>query len=212
VRVLATSLASSLRGVALSPDGRWAASVGGQDDTVCVRDVSDGSVVWRQSHGADNWCGVTFSPDGRWLVIGGRGEFCFYQVGSWRPLARLPREPRSLSSSVAFTRDGGLLAVVQGRNRIELHDTTNLPPRHLATLEIPGPAGVWGLSLSPDGTRLAAITDYNVIALWDLRRLRQDLTALALDWQTTSGPPPGHDEKPAEALTVEVLRAGTAPR
>jgi WD40 repeat protein len=150
------------------------------------------------------WCGATFSPDGRWLVIGTRSEFVFLEVGSWEPKARLPREPRSLSSSVAFTRDGKLLALVQGRNRIELRDATTLPPRHLATLEIPGPAGVWGLGLSPDGTRLAATTDYNVIALWDLRRLRQELAALGLDWEMAAYQR-AEDEKPAEPLSVEVL-------
>jgi serine/threonine protein kinase/WD40 repeat protein len=200
-----------LWGVALSPDGRRAASVGGRDGTVCVWDVAHGTVEWRSPYGHDMWCRATFSPDGRWLVIGTRSEFVFLEVGSWKPQARLQREPRSLYSSVAFTHDGGLLALVQGRNRIELHDAATLPPRHLATLEIPGPAGVWGLSLSPDGTRLAATTDYNVIALWDLRRLRQNLAALGLDWEAEAYPPPEHDEKPAGALALEVL-ADKAPR
>ena len=76
-----------------------------------------------------------------------------------------------------------MLALGQGRNRIQLYDAGTLPLRHLATLETPGPASLTGLSLSPAGTRLAATTDYNVIALWDLRRLRQELAALDLDWE-----------------------------
>jgi hypothetical protein len=39
-----------------------------------------------------------------------------------------------------------------------------LPFGHLATLEIPEPASLMGLSLSPDGTRLAATTERNVVA------------------------------------------------
>jgi WD40 repeat protein len=102
-------------------------------------------------------------------------------VGSWELRDRLPRDPRSLFSLVSFTRDGGLLALGQGRNRIDLHDAASR--RHLATLETPpGPASLTGLCLSPDGTRLAATTDYNLIALWDLRQLRQELAALGLDW------------------------------
>jgi WD40 repeat protein len=199
-----------LWGVTLSPDGRWAASVGGLDNTVCVWDVARGDVVRRLPHGRDRWCGATFSPDGRWLVIGVRSEFCFWEVGSWEPKARLPREPRSLCSSVAFTPDGRLLALVQGRNRIHLHDAATL--RQLATLEVPGPADLWGLSLSPDGTRLAANTDYNVIALWDLRRLRQELAALDLDWEMPPYPPPGNAAEPVGVLSVEVLPAPEGSR
>jgi WD40 repeat protein len=190
-------------GVALSPDGRWAASVGRPDDDACVWDVARGTVVCRFPYERDAWCAATFSPDGRWLVIGVRRDFCFYQVGSWERKARLPREPRSLCGAVAFTDDGRLLALVQGRNRIHLHDAVTL--RHLATLEIPEPAGLWGLSLSPDGTRLAASTDYNTIVLWDLRRLRQGLASLDLDWEIPAYPPAGDDEKAAEPLSVQIL-------
>jgi serine/threonine protein kinase/WD40 repeat protein len=171
---------NGLHGVALSPDGRWAASVGDPEDTVCVWDVARGTVGHRSFYGGDNWCRATFSPDGRWLVIGVRSDFYFREVGSWEVKARLSRDPRSLYSPVAFTQDGGLLAVVDGRNRIHLHEGDTLRP--LATLEIPGPANVSGLALSADGARLAATTDNDVIALWDLRRLRGELAALDLDW------------------------------
>jgi hypothetical protein len=104
-----------------------------------------------------------------------------------------------------------LLALAQGRNRIPLHDAATL--RHLATSETPaGPASLTGLSLSPDGTRLAANTDYYVLAFWDLRRLRQELTALDLDWEMPPYPSPPHDDRPVEPLKVEVLPAGGAPR
>jgi WD40 repeat protein len=189
--------------VALSPDGRWAASVGASDDTVCVWDVERGTVVHRLPHVLDSWCGATFSPDSRWLVIGVRTDFSFLEIGSWQEKARLPREPRSLCSTAAFTPDGRLLAVVQGRNRVHLHDAATL--RHLATLETPaGPASLTGLSLSPDGTRLAAATDYNVVALWDLRRLRQELAALDLDWAMPPYPPAEQGAEPVQPLTVEI--------
>jgi WD40 repeat protein len=196
--------------VALSPDGRWAASVGNPDDTVCVWDVPRGTAVWRFPYGHDMWCGATFSPDGRWLVVAVRSHFSFREVGSWEEKGRLPREPRSLCSTVAFTRDGRLLALIQGRNRIHLHDAATL--RHLATLEVPGSGSLWGLSLSPDGTRLAATSDYNVMALWDLRRLRRELAALDLDWERPPYPPAEPAAEAAWALTVEVLPAPTGPR
>jgi WD40 repeat protein len=196
-----------LRAVALSPDGRWAASVGGPGDAVCVWDVARGKIVRRLSQ-QGGYGGATFSPEGRWLVTGARGEFCFWEVGSWERKARLARDPRSLFSSVAFTRDGRLLALVDGRNRIRLYGAAALPLRPLATLETPeGPANLTGLSLSPDGTRLAATTDYNVIALWDLRRLRQELAALDLDWEMPPYPAATQAVEPVRALTVEIRGA-----
>jgi serine/threonine protein kinase/WD40 repeat protein len=196
-----------LFGVAVSPDGRWAVSVGGRGDAVCVWDVDGGTLVRRLPHGGE-YGGATFSPDGRWLVTGFRGsDFCFWEVGSWKLQARLARGPRSLCDSVAFARDGRLLALVEGRDRIALHDAATLPPRRLATLETPGPASLMGLSLSPDGTRLAATTEYGVVVLWDLRRLRQELAALDLDWEMPPYPPAEAVGEPVLPLTLEIQAA-----
>jgi WD40 repeat protein len=197
-----------LWGVALSPNDRWAASVGDPDGTVCVWEVSRGTVVWRLPYGHDMWCGATFSPDGRWLVIGTRSDFFFLEVGSWEQKGRLPRDLRSLSSSVSFACEGRLLALVEGRNRVRLYDAATLPPRTLGTLETPeGPANLIGLSLSSDGTRLAATTEHSMIALWDLRRLRQELAALDLGWEMPPYPSAAQAAEPVQALTVEIRGA-----
>jgi WD40 repeat protein len=198
-----------LFGVALSPDGRWAVSAALRVEPVSVWDVARGTLVRRLPHSGE-YPGATFSPDSRTLVTGARTEFCFWEVGSWTLKARLPRPPRSLYSQVAFARDGRLLALGQGRNRIELYDAASL--RRLAALENPGPASLSGVSLSPDGTRLAATTEDNVIALWDLRRIRQELAALDLDWEMPPYPPSGQAAGPVAALTAEVLTAPTSPR
>jgi WD40 repeat protein len=206
IRRLGTEV--GLCGVALSPDGRWAVSVGGPDDAVCVWDVARATLVRRLPHGGEYGAG-TFSPDGRWLVTGFRSDFCFWEVGSWERKAHLPRDARGLFSPVAFARDGRLLALVKGRNRIHLYDSATLPLRHLATLETPeGLANLTGLGLSPDGTRLAATTDYSVIALWDLRRLRQELAALDLDWEMPPYPAAEPAAEPVQALTVKIQGAG----
>jgi serine/threonine protein kinase/WD40 repeat protein len=197
--------------VAISPDGRWAVSAAGNpDQDFCVWDVAGGIRVRRFSSGG-SYPTAMFSPDGRTLVTSVRTRFSFWDVGSWELKAALPRAPRSLEGLVAFTRDGRLLALSQGRHQIQLHDAATL--RRLATLETPaGPANLVGISLSPDGTRLAATTDYNVVVLWDLRRLRQRLAALDLDWETPSYPPSGQGVEPAERLAVEVLPAVKGPR
>jgi WD40 repeat protein len=195
-----------LFGVALSPDGRWAVCAGDSgDDAFCIWDAGTSKVVHHLSH-KGKYPRATFSPDGRWLVTGVRHEFCFWEVGSWKLQARLPRDPCSLYSAVAFAGNGRLLALVDGRNRIHLYDAATLPLRHLATLETPeGSASLMGLCLSPDGIRLAATTEHNVIALWDLRLLRQDLVALDLDWDMPPYPSAAHAAEPVQPLTVEIL-------
>jgi serine/threonine protein kinase/WD40 repeat protein len=202
--------------VALSPDSRWAVSaahIGDPvtgEDVIRIWDVAQGAVVRSYHLPPGQWPGAAFSPNGRWLLTGIRSEFCFREVGSWEVKARLPREPRSIHCRVAFSGDGQLLALGQGFNRIELREAGTL--RHLATLELPGQAMLSGLSLSPDGTRLAAAINWKLIALWDLRRLRQELAALDLDWELPSYPPAAPAAGAVRALTVKVLLAPTGPR
>jgi WD40 repeat protein len=197
--------------VAISPIGLWAVSAAGYpDEDFCVWDIARG-VLLRRFPSGGHYPAATFSPDGRTLVTSVDTRFSFWDVGSWELKASLPRAPRSLQGLVRFNRDGSLLALSQGRHQIQLHDAATL--RRLATLEIPaGPANLVGISLSPDGTRLAATTDYNVVVLWDLRRLRQELAAMDLDWEMPPYPSSGRDAEPAEALTAEVLPAGKSPR
>jgi hypothetical protein len=50
------------------------------------------------------------------------------------------------------------------------------------------------------------------VVLWDLRRLREGLAALDLDWEMPSYPSSGRDTETAEALTAEVLPAAKSRR
>jgi serine/threonine protein kinase/WD40 repeat protein len=199
---------NGLSGVALSPDGRWAVCSGNPNDPIPIWDVAGSTPERRLPHEGE-YAGAVFSPDGRWLVTGVRNDFRFWEVGSWELKGQRPRDPRSLFCLAAFTSDGRLLALAQGRNFVQLHDAATLqrPSWYLARLELPGRASLTGISLSPDGTRLAMATDYNLIALWNLRRLRQELAALGLDWEMPPYLPAGRDTEPREALRVEILPA-----
>jgi WD40 repeat protein len=168
--------------VALSPDGRWAVSAGGGvgQTTIRVWDTARGELVRQLPQEDSRYFLATFSPDGRWLVTNVRSEFRVWEVGSWRLKHRLPRHLRSLDGYVAFAGDGRLLALAHARNRIHLYDAGTW--RHLASLGTPGQKDLTGLALSPDGGRLAVATADGALGLWDLRRLRQRLAALALDW------------------------------
>jgi len=84
--------------------------------------------------------------------------------------------------------------------------------RRLATFETPdGPIHLMTLGLSADGTLLAATTDHSLIAIWNLRQLRQELAALDLDWEMPPYPTGKQDAGPSANLTMEVLSAPTSP-
>jgi hypothetical protein len=46
-----------------------------------------------------------------------------------------------------------------------------------------------------------------VLGLWDLRRLRERLAALGLDWDLPAYPSSGREAPPVEAMQVEILSA-----
>jgi WD40 repeat protein len=149
------------------------------------------------------YCLATFSPDGRHLVTNNRGEFRFWDVGSWELAQRLPRHLRSLYGHAAFAVDSRLLAVAHARDQILLCDAAT--GQHLATLETPGRKDLTGLTLSPDGSRLAMATTDDVLGLWDLRRLREQLAALGLDWETPPYPVAEPGAQTSQAPAVEVV-------
>jgi serine/threonine protein kinase/WD40 repeat protein len=200
-----------LKDVALSRDGRWAVTVGHSgdpiagEDVIRVWDVAQGTVARSFQLPGGQYPGVAFSPNGRWLVTGIRSEYCFREVGSWEVKARIPRELRSIFCHIAFSRDGQFLALGQGFNRVDLYDAATM--QHLATLEMPGRANLMALCLSSDGTRLAAAIDRNEIALWDLRRLRNQLASLDLDWDIPPPAPPRPDATAGQPLNVDIVPA-----
>jgi WD40 repeat protein len=106
---------------------------------------------------------------------------------------------------VAFAGDSRLLALADGRNVIHLYDATTW--QHLASLETPGQKDVTGLALSPDGSHLAVATADGALGLWDLRRLRDLLAALGLDWDLPPYPFAGRESPPVEPMQVEILPA-----
>jgi WD40 repeat protein len=132
---------------------------------------------------------VLFSPDGRWLAVDKfPGQECrLWHVGSWQPGPTIQVSRSFLT--MAFSRDGRLLAI-DDAGRARLFDPDS--GREVATLDAgTGPSALFFcLVFSPDGTQLAAGRDH-IIHLWDLRRIREELASLGLDWDAPPHPPRG---------------------
>jgi WD40 repeat protein/serine/threonine protein kinase len=173
--------------IALSPDGRWAATGTQQGDGTRVWDAATGRPVRDLQEG--DAC-VAFSPDGRWLVTGNGKEYAFWDTASWpaRPARTIPRHDSLASTGpLAFSRDGRLLALARTTREVGLVDPVT--GQELAVLAPPDSATISWLSFSPDGSRLAVATVDQVVYLWDLGLIRRQLAAMNLDWELAAPPP-----------------------
>jgi WD40 repeat protein len=197
-----------MNALALSPDGRWLAAGAWQGDGVRVWDRATGREVKLlpgSREGASS-TRVAFSPDGRRLVVGGQGEYRFWETGSWQPGLLLPRDRlEETPGPLAFTRDGRVLAVAPSARRLRLVEPET--GRVLATLAPPRGQVILDLSFSPDGAWLAAATDGPAVQLWDLRHVGEELAARKLGWDLPPSPPADPAPGPAVPLRVEVLPA-----
>jgi WD40 repeat protein len=148
---------------------------------------------------------VAFSPDSQWLVTGEPDAFRFWKIGSWEPGPVLTREQTAhWIGPLAFSFDKGfnhrMLALTRSLQDIQLVDLGTL--RELATLSATDMQPITWLCFSPDGMRLAALTENHTIQLWDLRVIRRELAAIGLDWDQPPYPPP---EVSSGAVPLQVI-------
>jgi len=169
--------------IAISPDGRWAATASWLNPLVKIWDARSGDLVRTITEPARTW--VTFSPDGRWLATSST-EYQLWEVGTWQP-----KSPPQAGSSdqwdfTAFSPDGRVMARTQG-HKIQLLETST--EKTLALLDAPGTIAMVKCQFSPDGSQLAAVQYDQQAQLWDLRQLRQELAQMHLDWDLPPFPP-----------------------
>jgi WD40 repeat protein/Tfp pilus assembly protein PilF len=153
-----------------------------------------------------------FSPDGRWLVTStSQREFRFWKPGSWESRHAVPRQG-DLSGAMAFTPDGGLLAIARTRTLVQLIDPDT--GVELADLEVPDADSISSLAFNRDGTLLAAARANQVVHVWDLRRLRSWLAKFGLDWDPLYQPAPdAGTDTPRPSTPIQVtVDAGDLPK
>jgi WD40 repeat protein/serine/threonine protein kinase len=171
--------------IAASADGKWIAAGYWNRPNARLWDAQTGRLI-RQLPTLDSTF-VAFTPDSRWLVTGASDEYRFWELLTGEPGLRLPRAAAgAMWGPMAFTRDGRVMAFARSRWLVQLVETAT--GHELAALEQPDARSVAWLAFNPDGTQLAVATD--VIHVWDLRRLREELATLNLDWDQPPFPPP----------------------
>jgi WD40 repeat protein len=173
--------------VAISPDTRWVATSDWGRRGVRIWDAQNGEVVkdLPVAHNA-----VAFSPDGQWLVVGNEEEYAFWDVARWRLERRVARvESGDNRGRAVFTPDGRMLAIAHSSTLVKLIDPVS--GREFATLPTTGGP----VCFSPDGGRLFTSAENDGIHVWDLRRIRQQLGEMGLEWDHSSdqlAPPTGN--------------------
>jgi serine/threonine protein kinase/WD40 repeat protein len=167
----------------VSPDGRWVAFAmhGGP---VVVHDAATGERVWRSPAGSD-FC--RFSTD--WLMTSGDGGH-LYAIHTWKQGPQLgPGAPWDATADLAVMgQANGIYRLVElstGREVARLEDQE----------QNTGPA-----SFTRDGTKLVVLAK-NGLRVWDLRRIREGLDELGLDW---AAPPFPKASKPEDSPALEV--------
>ena len=210
-RALSTPFRSRKISIAVSPDGRWAATGSWNDPGVYVWDLPRHRferILPRGDTPADGSTLPAFSPDGRWLVVnsavGVASGYYFWEVGTWKRGPYIPRPTSAGWAEPVFSPDGDLIALSVAANRVRLHEmATGRTIAHLTTLQALAPAA---LAFSPDGTRLIASTNRHTALIWDLRRIRERLRTKGLDWDQPPYPPeessPGASLAPIRSIRV----------
>ncbi len=166
--------------VALSPDGRWAATATWKGSGVKIWDTADGTLAKDWPSGDAT---VSFSPDGLWFVSCNDRAYRFYQVGSWQPGTVIPHGTALFRGQMAFRPDSRVMAIVKSvrhQQVVQLIDPAS--GREIAILQAPEAVAIISrLCFSPDGRQLAAATESHRVQLWDLHQVREQLVTMGLD-------------------------------
>jgi WD40 repeat protein/tetratricopeptide (TPR) repeat protein len=179
--------------VAVSPEGRWLAAGGWKFAGIRVWDLHRRRLerILRPTKARSAFVlHAGFSPDGRWLISCAHSEkhpYHFWRVGMWDLDRRIDQERNGQAEQPPrFTADGRVMAVGIAPEQVLLADAAS--GRELARLTTLQPIIPTPLVFSPDGTKLIARTTQKTVLVWDLRRIRDQLARIDLDWDAPSYP------------------------
>lgn len=148
-----TGHAGQVVGISVTPDGKLAATAG-RDGTARVWDVATGKLLhtFRANLGAVN--AVSLSPDGKRLAVGDRDEVRVFDLAAGKKVWEA--EGHSQLTQVAFSPDGGTVAVGGGSLTVHLYDAgTGKPIRKLVGYT-GGMNAAWHFAWTPDSAGIVS--------------------------------------------------------
>jgi hypothetical protein len=173
---------TELHCVALSPGGEWLAAGKREGETVSLWDAATGAELGTIRDASGPWS-LAFHPSGRRLAIGSGNRLQVIDLDpdgketGRKVLEAAPGEIWAVTG-VAFTPDGKHLGVAAFSPGALFLDADSL--KRIDTFAIPRDIQLFaGLSISPDGTRIAVARKYDQRPLHEL-----------LIWEPTTGHPP----------------------
>jgi serine/threonine protein kinase/WD40 repeat protein len=188
---------SDVRQVAVSPDGRWVATISHNTSSeVKVWNAKTGKLSKSLFAGVRNQ--AAFSPNGQWLATGG-DAVRVWAVGSWNQQHCL-EGVRGLA--VAFSPDSRILAFETEEGVVRLVDPKL--GKEWARLVNPDQERAGRITFTPDGAQLVITSgDGPSTDVWDLRAIRGHLAAMGLDWDLPAYPAARDGESPPGMVQVE---------
>lgn len=163
----------------MAPQGGWSATASFK---------GFGALLWRQNIGfvrqlvTNDSAQLDFNPSGALLAAASPNTLRIFRTSDWS-IQR--SEPLSIAGAypgpVAFSPDGSLLAFSPDRREVRLVEPTTFEER--LTLHSPTAGSISRIRFSPDSRWLAVIEEGRVVRCWDVRRLREKLRGLGLDWK-----------------------------
>jgi len=175
--------------VATSVGGQFAATGLAQDAQVKIWDPRSGALL--QTLPPRGTFNLEFSQDGRWLLASNDEEYLVWDCASWQLAKHVARRTVTLTASAAASANGPTGA--PAKDRVTYLDPRTLEP--LLEIEVMTSPSV--RFLPEDPLVPIALGVDPVIMLWDMRKVREQLAKMGLDWDAPPYPP----EPPASPAT-----------
>jgi WD40 repeat protein len=156
-------------GLAFNPVNRFEVAIGDDNGVVTLWDSASNQVRDRKYGAAAELVNsVAFNADGTLLAAAYRvaGTVVWNKSGQLCPLQ--PTSSKSGAYGVAFAEGKKILAVASTDNAVHLRDLSKKGCPEIPDLIFRRSDLVYGVAVSPDGSRLAAASVDGTVAVWDI--------------------------------------------